>query len=101
MLRRVVSIESRLAARAFSTASASKVKTVGVVGAGQMGTGIALVAANVAKLNVRWIGCTSLIVLHHLLKPRPTANLPDNISKLTDLHITSYLSYSGIAGCSR
>jgi len=41
-----------LALRAFSTSAASKIKTVGVVGAGQMGTGIALVAANNAKLNV-------------------------------------------------
>ena len=41
------------AARAFSTVAASSgVKSVGVIGAGQMGTGIALVAANVAKNSV-------------------------------------------------
>jgi len=40
----------RVAKRAFSSSSA--IKRVGVVGAGQMGTGIGIVAATVAKTDV-------------------------------------------------
>ena len=35
--------------------SAGQIKTVGVVGAGQMGTGIGIVASRVAGLNVTFV----------------------------------------------
>jgi len=51
---------STLSKRFFSTPSA--VKHLGVIGAGQMGTGIGIVASRVASLNVTFVdpGQTSL-----------------------------------------
>ncbi|KAJ2380510.1 hypothetical protein H4S02_006649, partial [Coemansia sp. RSA 2611] len=46
---------SGLAGKRFMSVSAESIKNVCVVGAGQMGIGIGLVAARVAKLNVQFI----------------------------------------------
>jgi len=47
-------IFNKIASRSFSS-SLDSIKTVGVIGAGQMGTGIAIVANNVTKKNVKII----------------------------------------------
>ncbi|EAW13351.1 3-hydroxyacyl-CoA dehydrogenase family protein [Aspergillus clavatus NRRL 1] len=57
-LRSVARVGSSIAPRAFSTSSASyvaEVKSLGVIGAGQMGLGIALVAASKAQVPVTLI----------------------------------------------